>query len=110
MPIWITQGSFTSDTLKSFVAKPEDRRAAIADLMAASGARLIDYYVTFGEYDFLIIAEGEKPVDVLAALLTAGASGTVSSLRTTMAVSTAEAKQAMEKAQTVAKSFRPAGG
>ena len=47
-------------------------------LAKAVGAKLVDYYVTFGEYDFLVIMDGGRntnETDVLAALMAAGATG-----------------------------------
>ncbi|MEQ8966267.1 MAG: GYD domain-containing protein [Azospirillaceae bacterium] len=109
MTIYITQGRFSQKAIEGFVAKPEDRRDAVAKLMEAAGGRLIDYYVTFGDYDFLIISEGHDNKDVVASLLTAAASGTVSELKTTVAMTTADAKSAMEKAKSIAGSFRAPG-
>ena len=110
MTIYITQGRFTAKAVEGFLNKPEDRFQAAASLIEASGGKLRDYYVTFGDYDFLIVSEGDNEQDILAALLTTGATGTVTDLRTVAAVTTADAKSAMEKAQSLRASYRPAGG
>jgi len=99
----------TAWAIEGFVAKPEDRRDAVATLMEAAGGRLTDYYVTFGDYDFLIISEGDDNKDVVASLLTAAASGAVSELETTVAMTTADAKSAMENAKSITGSFRAPG-
>ena len=78
--------------------------------MEAAGGKLLNYYVTFGEYDFLIISEGDTEQNVISALLTAAATGTVTDLHTVPAITAAEAKAAYEKAQSMRASFRPAGG
>jgi uncharacterized protein with GYD domain len=57
MPIYITQSRYTRDTIKGMIVKPEDRADAVSRAMAMAGRRLIGYYVTFGEYDFLSICE-----------------------------------------------------
>jgi uncharacterized protein with GYD domain len=66
MAIYITQGRYTPDAVKGMVANPENREKAVADLMEKAGAKLLAHYFTFGEYDFLSIAEAPneevKPV------------------------------------------------
>ncbi len=53
MPIYITQGRYTREAIKGMIVKPEDRADAVARLLSKTGGRLLGYYVTFGEYDFL---------------------------------------------------------
>ncbi|QFU16128.1 GYD domain-containing protein [Microvirga thermotolerans] len=108
MPLFITQGRFTSDAMKGMLAKPEDRTEAISDLLAKSGGRLIAYYYTFGEYDFLIVSEG--PIEgVATSAIAAMAGGGVTDLKTTLAMTAADMKTAFTKAGSVAKTFRSAG-
>ena len=57
MPIYITQGRYTRDAIKGMIVKPEDRADIVARLLSKIGGRLLGYYLTFGEYDFLAIAE-----------------------------------------------------
>jgi len=58
MPIFITQGRFTQDALKGMAARPEDRAEAVGQLISKSGGKLLAYYLTFGEYHFLVVSEG----------------------------------------------------
>jgi uncharacterized protein with GYD domain len=110
MPIYLTQGRFTREAISGMIDSPEDRAEAVGKLAKASGAKLLGYYLTFGESDFLVIMEGDGPVtDTMAALLTAGSTGGVSDLRTTVAVTSKEGMKAMTKAKSIRKSFRPAG-
>jgi len=90
--------------------RPEDRFNAVAELMSASGGTLLDYYVTFGDYDFLLISENDSEQDVLAALLTVTSTGTVSDLRTVPALTSVEAKAVYEKAHDIRAEFKPLGG
>lgn len=109
MSIFITQGNYTSQAIKGMVNSPEDRKSAVAGLMESVGAKLVQYYVTTGEYDFLVVAEGDELTDVLAGLMIAGSSGGVSNLKTVQALTTKEAKVAMEKAKTARSGFKGAG-
>jgi uncharacterized protein with GYD domain len=110
MPIYITQGRYTRDAIKGMIVKPEDRSDAIARLLSKIGGRLLGYYLTFGEYDFLAIAEAPNDVQIAAALLAAGSSGGVTDLRTTVAMTSVEAKGAFAAASDLSHGFKSAGG
>ena len=110
MPIYITQGRYTRDAIKGMIVKPEDRADAIARLLSKIGGRLLGYYLTFGEYDFLAIAEAPNDVQMAAALLAAGSGGGVTDLRTTVAMTSVEAKGAFAAASDLSHGFKSAGG
>ena len=71
MPIYITQGRYTREAIKGMIVKPEDRADAVARLLSKIGGRLLGYYLTLGEYDFLTIAEAPNDVQMTAARKTA---------------------------------------
>lgn len=110
MPIFITQGRYTREAIKGMVVKPEDRADAVSRLFAKAGGRLIGHYLTFGEYDFLVIAEAPSEIQMAAVLLAVGSGGGVSDLRTTLAMTSVEAKGAFAAAGDLAPAFRSAGG
>ena len=109
MPIFITQGRFTQDALKGMMEQPEDRAEAVGQLISKSGGKLPAYYRTFGEYDFLVVSEGPSFEGAAVSSIIAGASGGVMDLKTTLAMTSAEMKNAFAKAASVSASFRPAG-
>lgn len=111
MATYIVQGRYSGDAVKAMAGNPDDRREAVAAMLNKSGFTLKDYYVTLGEYDFLIVSEGPaEGADILVPLIVAAASGSVGDLRTTVAFSTADLKDACGKAGSILGSFRPAGG
>lgn len=110
MPTYITQGRYTRDAIKGMIVKPEDRADQVARLISKVGGRLIAYYVTFGDYDFLAIAEAPNDVQMAAVLFAAGSGGGVTDLRTTVALTSIEAKGAFAAAADLAPSFKSAGG
>jgi uncharacterized protein with GYD domain len=90
------------------LAKPEDRAEAVGQMFAKSGGKLLAYYMTFGEYDFLVVSEG--PIEGAAvSTIVAAASGGVTDLKTMLAMTTSDMKNAFTKAGAVAASFRSAG-
>jgi uncharacterized protein with GYD domain len=110
MPIYITQGRYSRDAIKGMLVKPEDRADAVGRLIAKAGGRLIGHYLTFGEYDFLVIADMPSETQMAAALLAAASRGGIGDLRTTVAMTSVEAKGAFAAASDLAPGFKTAGG
>jgi uncharacterized protein with GYD domain len=109
MTIYITQGRYTGEAMKSFLAKPEDRSQVAKAIIEAAGGKVHAFYFTFGDYDFMVIAEAPSEQDIVAALLAVGSGGAVTGLKTTVAMTGADAKAAMEKAKGLAGRYRPPG-
>ncbi len=107
MAIYITQGRYTTDAVKGMMANPENREKAVADLMEEAGAKHLALYFTFGEYDFLSINEAPSEEVMASALIAAEASGGVSHLRTSVAMTPKDAMKAFKSAAGL--SFKPAG-
>ncbi len=66
--------------------------------------------MTFGEYDFLAIAEAPNDVQMAAALFAAASGAGVTDLRTTVALTSIEAQGAFAAASDIAPGFKSAGG
>jgi uncharacterized protein with GYD domain len=109
MPVFITQGRFTQDAVKGMMAKPEDRAEAVGQLFAKAGGKLLSYYMTLGDTDFLIISEGPMEGALVSAIVASGA-GSASHVRTTLAIPSSEMKDLFGKAGKIASTFRTPGG
>lgn len=109
MPIYITRGRYTSESIKGLVSKPEDRHAAVTKLCEAVGAKLLSFYVTLGHHDFLTIVEAPSAKEASAFILAAAAGGGVTDVETTEAFTGAEAKQVFGMAGKVASKYKPPG-
>lgn len=58
MPIFISRGRYTAESIKGLIANPQDRNEMVAELAAAAaGAKLISYDVTLGKHDFMTIVD-----------------------------------------------------
>ena len=110
MSIYITQGRYTREAIKGMTVKPEDRTEALSRHVARAGGSVIGYYLTFGEYDFLTVIEAPGETQMAAVLLSAAASGGVTDLRTTLAMTSIEAKGAFAVASDLSPAYRPPGG
>ena len=110
MPIFITQGRYTREAIKGMIVKPEDRYESLSRHVARTGGRVLSYYLTFGKYDFLTVIEAPSETQMAAVLLSAAATGGVSDLRTTLAMTSIEAKGAFAAASDLAPGYRTPGG
>ena len=89
MPIYISRGRFTSDAVKGMVGKPENRKEAVSKLFESVGGKLIEWYLTFGRHDWLVIGEFPDEKAAAAAVLAAAAGGSLSDVETTPAMTSA---------------------
>ena len=74
----------------------------------ASG-KMISFYFTTGESDFLLVSEANEPESIIAALMAAAAAGTISDISTARAWTGKEFKAIADKASKVAKAYRVLG-
>jgi uncharacterized protein with GYD domain len=108
MPIYITRGRYSAESIKNLVAKPEDRQQAVSALVEAAGAKLLNFYVTLGHYDFLLITEAPSAKEASAGVV-AAAAGSVTDVETTEAFTSSEAKQIFTIAGKAAEKYKLPG-
>jgi uncharacterized protein with GYD domain len=107
MATYLFQFSYSLDSVKGMVAKPQNRREAAEKVLAAAGGRLLDMYYCFGDYDGIVISEFPSNVDAAAASLAISSSGAFSKVKTTVLITMDESVQAMEKAGAVSAAYSP---
>jgi uncharacterized protein with GYD domain len=78
-------------------------------VIEAAGGKVISFYMTTGETDFLLISETNEAEAVIAALMASSAAGMISHVATVRAWTGAEFKSIMEKASKAAVAYRPPG-
>ncbi len=109
MPTFITQGRYTGQAIKGLLSNPEDRSEAVRALVESMGGRLVGWYMTFGEYDFLAISEAPDENAMLSILAVVGGGGSITDIKTTLAIAGASSKDAFAAAGRAAQGFRSAG-
>lgn len=109
MPTFIVTGNYTSKGMKGMVDHPSDRQAATSALVEAAGGKLTGYYLTSGESDFMLIIETDDSKNMVPAAIVAGASGSVSGLKTIRAYNNDEFNEMQKAAGALAAKFKPAG-
>jgi uncharacterized protein with GYD domain len=105
----VTRGRLSHDYAKGLVAAPEDREPAVRKLIEGAGGKLVSFYFTTGDSDFMLISETNESESIIAALLAGAAAGTISDVTTARAWTGAEFKAVAEKASKAAKHYRAPG-
>ena len=105
----ITRGKFTGSHIKGLLDAPEDREPAVRKLIEAAGGKLIGFYFTTGDHDFMLIAEALDAESIVASAMAAAAPGTVTDQTTIRAWTAAEFKAVAEKVAKVATAYRAPG-
>jgi hypothetical protein len=55
-----TRGRFTHEYAKGLVGAPEDREPAVRKLIEGAGGKLVSFYFTTGDSDFMLISEAKE--------------------------------------------------
>ena len=109
MNLFIITGCYTADAINVMLAHPSDREAAVRPLVEAGGGEMISFLVTTGETDFSMVVETDDVEGMMASLMVAGATGSVSNLKTVQAFTSAQFLAAQKRAGQITSSFTPAG-
>ena len=83
MPLYMRQFAYTTEAWATLAHTPEDRSAAVRELLESGGGRLISWYLSFGEYDGLLIYEAPDAATAGALVLAAARQGHLSATKTT---------------------------
>jgi uncharacterized protein with GYD domain len=105
----VTRGRLTQNYAKGLLAAPEDREPVVRKLIEAAGGKLISFYFTTGDSDFLLISEANEAESIIAALMAGAAAGTISDVTTARAWTGAEFKAIADNASKAASAYRVPG-
>jgi len=105
----VTRGRLTQSYAKGLLAAPEYREPAVRKLIEAAGGKIINFYFTTGDSDFLLISEANDAESIIAALMAAAAAGSISDVTTARAWTGAEFKAVADKASKAQKAYRVPG-
>ncbi len=101
MPHYLLQVSYTPDAWAALMRQPQDRAETIRPLIERVGGKLDAFYFAFGEHDVVLLAEIPDNVTTAALAIAVASAGAVSAFHTTVLLTSAEAKQAMERASAI---------
>lgn len=101
MSYYLIQASYTPQAIAAMVKNPQDRAATVRPIVEKAGGKLHGLWFTFGDTDIVAIAEMPNNLSAAAISMAIGASGAMSSYRSTPLMTSAEAVEAMQKAGAV---------
>ena len=78
MAIFVSLGIYSQKGADGIINGSSDRKAAMEKLVGSVGGKLIDYHITRGQYDFVMISEADSFEAIAACALKAKAAGTLS--------------------------------
>ena len=100
MPLFLSQVAYNEEGWQALVSNPQNRLEAIRPVVDKLGGRIVNAYYSFGDYDFVLIADFPDNVSAAALAIAAAAGGAVKSMKTTPLMEAAEGLEALRKAAT----------
>lgn len=110
MPFYMFQGRYTTDSIKSLVASPQDREAAARGMIELLGGKLHHFFFSFGSEDVVAIMEMPDDTTMAAGSMLVGGSGAMSAGTTTKLLTMSDAMDAMTKAGAAHGHYHPVSG
>ena len=108
MPHFMLRFRFAQSSVKAMTTAPSDRAAAAVAALAPLGAKLKDYYFSFGDFDSVVIYEAPSAISAAALAMTLGSAGSMTDCQTTQLLTMAEAMEAMKLSGTTQGAYKPA--
>ena len=107
MTSYLVQVSYTADALNMLIAKPQNRMVVVKRSAENLGGKLVNAWMSFGDYDLVLIFEFPNNVSAAALALAAAAGGSVKTIKTTPLLSINDALTAFRKANK--SGYKPVG-
>jgi uncharacterized protein with GYD domain len=109
MPLFMYQAAYTPESWAAQIKNPQNRVERVGrEACEAVGGKLIGGWLCFGEYDLVIVADVPNLESMSGIALAIAAGGAIKTSRTTPLMTGAQGVEALKKADTVAKTYKPA--
>jgi len=110
MPHYLVQVAYTPQAWAAQLKDPQDRTKIVGAALERVGARFVNAYLAFGEYDVVFIMEAPDNLSAAGVSMAVSAGGAVKAIKTTPLMTIEEGIQAMRKGVQAAGVYRPPGG
>ena len=107
MPHYLIQGSYTAEAWARLMKSPEDRAETVRPMIDSLGGQLECMYFAFGEHDIVAVWSAPDNTSAAALAVAVASSGSFSTFKTTVLMTSKEAQGVMAKAATIG--YRPPG-
>lgn len=109
MPLYMYQAAYTPESWAAQLKNPQNRADTVGRAVCeAAGGKMVGAWLSFGEYDLVLIADAPDKESMAAIAMAVGAGGAIKASKTTVLMTGAEGVKAMKKAGAVAKTYKPA--
>jgi uncharacterized protein with GYD domain len=98
MPSYLVQAAYTAEAMAALVKNPQNRLDVVRKMAESHGGKLIGGWLSFGDYDIVMIAEMPDNVSAAAIAMAAAAGGSVRAIKTTPLLTADEGQAALKKA------------
>jgi uncharacterized protein with GYD domain len=98
MPSYLVQVAYTSEAVAALVKKPHDRATIVGKAVQKLGGTLKSAWLSFGDYDTIVIVDMPDNVSAAAFAMAISAGGSCTAVKTTPLLSVEEGVAAMKKA------------
>ena len=98
MATYLFQVTYNSDAWAAMLKHPQDRAAAVANAVEKLGGKVVNFWLSFGEYDIVGVLEMPDNVAAAAFGMAVAAGGACKHVKTTPLLSIADGVKAMKKA------------
>lgn len=107
MARYLIQAAYTPESWTALVDQPEDRQTPVRRMVEKAGGHLECFYLSFGDFDIVSIAEFPDNAAAAAVSIAASAGRGIKTIRTTPLLGVEEAMGALTKAQSLG--YEPPG-
>src|ERR1700757_95696 len=109
MPLYMYQAAYTSESWAAQLKNPQNRIETVGrQACEAVGGKLVGGWYCFGGYDVVFICDVANNGRMSAIALAVAAGGALKSGKTTVLMTGSEGVGGMQKADAVAKAYKPA--
>lgn len=98
MPSYLVQVAYNAEAVAALVKKPQDRSAVVTKAIEKLGGMLKGAWLSFGDYDTIVVVDMPDNVSAAAFALAISAGGSCKTVKTTPLLSVEEGIAAMKKA------------
>ncbi len=107
MPFYLFKANYSAPAIKAMIAQPQDREAAGKRAIKAVGGKLHSFFFALGDWDTIAIIEAPDDKVMVAASMIVGSTGSIANASTTKLLTSAEAMEAMKKADAAPRAYTP---
>ena len=98
MALYLLQFAYTPEAWATLTRKPQNRLEAVRPVAERCGGRLLNKWLSFGDYDVVAILEMPDNVSAAAFAMAIAAGGAVQNVKTTPLLSMEDGMEAMKRA------------